>query len=227
MARPRIYIGIPHTGTMTIELGMNLLQWVNSGKYDIFIYPLGHRRPVDAARNEIVEHFLSKPEYEFLFMIDADMYGSEELLDMCKLDVDIVAALMFMWKNGEVIPLVLKQVEDGYKAFQEFRMNSMIEVDATGTGAMMIKRHVLEAMKPPYFKYTYTDAGLLELGQDYYFCAKARAAGHIINVHTGFVSHHYQRIDLKDVFSAKLAAQRKQPIDLDIDPDRDHIRRLK
>jgi GT2 family glycosyltransferase len=86
----------------------------------------------------------------------------------------------------------------------------------------MIRRRVFEKLDPPYFKYVYDEMGKLKLGQDFYFCQKAREAGFRIYVHTGILTSHYQNIDLLKLFKRRFGLQAKGA-----PPANANIRRIK
>lgn len=54
--------------------------------------------------------------------------------------------------------------------------DTLVECDALGTGSMLIKREVLEAVGYPYFKRHETTAG----GEDFFFCERAKAEGYSV-----------------------------------------------
>ena len=117
-------------------------------------------------------------------------------------DKDIIGAVGLMSKESEIMPVILDwdEKEQGFKAVKTFVFGELLECDAIGTGVIMIKRKVFETIEPPYFKYTYDEDGLLELGQDFYFCQKAQRAGFKIYAHTGMLTSHYQTVDLLPIF---------------------------
>jgi hypothetical protein len=73
--------------------------------------------------------------------------------------------------------------EDGSPIFNfpgvgEDRAHGLQEVDGCGATGVLIKRHVLETMEPPWFKMQYKEDGCsLYLGEDYWFCTKAKEYG--------------------------------------------------
>ena len=210
--RPRIMFAMPHTGTMCVNLTFNLLAMMFHPNYRVLWQPLGFRRPVDAARNEIVELFLQS-DCEYLLMIDADMSDDPDyltaprFLDLASYDKDIIGPIMLMYKDEDVVPIVLVYDEkaEGLKVMKSFILGQVLECDAIGSGVMMIKRRVLEKLEPPYFKYLMDEkTGKLKLGQDFYFCQKAREAGFHVYTHTGIMTTHYQTLDLLPLFKQKV-----------------------
>jgi hypothetical protein len=118
------------------------------------------------------------PEAEWIWFIDDDHpFDANVLLDLLKNDVDIVQPLVLTRKPPHW-PYVYRYLGDG--AFSNYMMDELpteglFEADAVGTGGMLIRRKVFEAVADPWFEEgkTAKDA----IGEDLYFCLKAREAG--------------------------------------------------
>lgn len=194
--RRKIFIATPHTGNIRAELGLAWVQWLTNPRYLCTLYPLPHRRPVTVARNEIITTFL-ETDYEFLFMIDSDQTAVANILDLSLLDKDVIGALCYMNKDDVITPSLMRRVAEGYTLISDkIPLGNVVEVDATGTGCIMIHRRVLEAVPPPWFEYEFTDEGLLAKGDDFIFCDKVKEYGFNIYVHTGVLSPHFQTVDI-------------------------------
>lgn len=194
----RIYVGVPNLGTIRVGLWMASLKWVAEGKHQFHIFPPQYIRPIPAARNLIVREFL-KTDYDFLLMVDADIEPPSNILDMAELDVDIVSAVCFVNKEGNLVPMILNRVKDGYAIISSLSPNVLLEVDAVGTGCIMIKRKVFEELASPYFSYVMSPDGMLDLGEDFNFCSRAKQHGFVISAHTGFIAEHYTTTGLYTV----------------------------
>lgn len=193
--KAKIMIAVPNLGNIATNLAFNWLQWITDKRFQVSIIAPQNVRPIPAARNLIAKTFLDS-ECEYLLMIDADMSSNPNLLDLATFDKDVIGALCFINKDEGIIPTVHERYGHGYKVMDSVSVNTLTEVDATGTGCLMIHRRVFEAMEPPYFEYLLTEEGLLKLGQDYYFCMKAKQAGFRIWVHTKYIAAHYQTVEL-------------------------------
>jgi hypothetical protein len=199
--KPKIFIAIPNIGTISTGLFMNCLFWGANSPYPFKIYPPENLRPVDCARNFIIQAFLNDPDhYDYLLMIDADMSVPNNLLDLCQLGKAIVSPVCLIYKNKEIIPTVLEKASGGVKLKKSFPLGTLVEVDSTGSGVLLIQRQVFENLDPPYFKYQTDENGILNLGQDFYFCEKVKKAGYKIYVHTGMFTSHFKTIDLLPTF---------------------------
>ncbi len=67
--------------------------------------------------------------------------------------------------------------------------DDLLEADGIGAGCLLIHRRVFEAMEPPYFQ---CNPDTL-IGEDFYFCRKAQAAGFKIYVDPGLICGHKQK----------------------------------
>ena len=87
----------------------------------------------------------------------------------------------------KVIYLALKKVSNSnpkseYKIIDVKELNGVIEVDATGTGCVMIHKSVLEKIDSPWF---------YNLAEDFYFYEKARKAGFSVYINCNCKVIHY------------------------------------
>lgn len=130
---------------------------------------------------EIFAKSVIEMDADYLFMIDDDMLAPPDLFyQLAKNDKDICAALAFT-RNPDHKPVIYDVIE-GHdpvtkKEFyvNKFAMNyprdTLVQCDAVGFGAVLIKRKVIEAMKEPRFM------GLTGCGEDITFCHKAKKLG--------------------------------------------------
>jgi hypothetical protein len=73
--------------------------------------------------------------------------------------------------------------------------NGVVEVDAIGSGVMMIARRVLEAIPHP-FRNDYDPEGIKTRGLDSNFCRRAKKLGYSVWVDTNNKSSHWTTMDL-------------------------------
>lgn len=135
---------------------------------------------VQYAREQFAESVIAL-DADYLLMIDDDMLAPPDLFfRLAANDKDICAALAFT-RNPDHKPVIYDVIEgfdpvtknDYY--INKFAMNyprdTLVECDAVGFGAVLIKRKVIEAMKTPRFM------GLTGCGEDITFCYKAKKLG--------------------------------------------------
>ena len=130
---------------------------------------------------EIFAKSVLEMDADYLFMIDDDMMAPPDLFyQLAQNDKDICAALAFT-RNPDHKPVIYDVIE-GFDPitkkefyFNRFSMNyprnTLVQCDAVGFGAVLIKRKVIEAMKEPRFM------GLTGCGEDITFCHKAKKLG--------------------------------------------------
>ena len=168
---PNILIGLPTNGFNDYRFTLSLASLIIPENSTLMAIP---RVMIDTARNMFCEKLLTMPEKTHLLMIDDDMtFEPDMLLRMLDRDVDIIGALAFK-RAGDFQPCVYKKRDDGnfYPTFpKEFK-----EVDAIGTGAILIKKEVIEKLKYPFFETGFDDEGQ-HWSVDMDFSKKATKAG--------------------------------------------------
>ena len=174
-----IVIGIPTVGNVHWRFAADLmgLQLPMSA---IALWQV--RTMIDTARNKLVEKMLENKNATHLFMIDDDMtFKSDLLMRLISHDVDIVGALAFK-RTPNYEPCVYKLKEGTEDHFPIFPAK-YTEVDAIGTGGILIKREVFEKLDNPWFETWYAKDGTdKHWGVDFDFCLKAKTAGYKIYV---------------------------------------------
>lgn len=135
---------------------------------------------VQYAREQFAEAVIAM-DADYLFMIDDDMLAPPDLFfQLVANDKDICAALAFT-RNPDHKPVIYDVIE-GHdpvtkqpfyinKFAMNYPRNTLVECDAVGFGAVLIKRKVIDAMKTPRFM------GLTGCGEDITFCYKAKKLG--------------------------------------------------
>ena len=126
-------------------------------------------------------------------------------MDLLELPGDIIGLPTPMWRNEFVpagkIPIEWNVYEwlpelDSWKGKPPGR--GLQEVDAVGSGSVIIHRRVLECVKP-LFERTYDEWGVAQQGSDLRLCLRAREAGFKVFCHWDYPCHHIKTVDLLDV----------------------------
>ena len=191
----KIAVSIPNEGHTLSEaydnrliwaFHMGVLQekWRNENRpirYEFYWYTAG-RLLTAMAREKLVQEAL-KGEMDYIFMVDDDMLCPIDMMEALIRDIeehpeiDVLAPLAHM-RNPPHYAVIYTTTE-GYdeKAHQPYFVNNfvrnypkdtLIECDAVGFGAVMIKMDIVKKMKPPYF---FSTTGS---GEDIYFCIKSK-----------------------------------------------------
>lgn len=126
-------------------------------------------------RNDIVTEAI-KGNYTHIFFIDTDMCFAPEVLDrLLSRNKDIIGANYN--KRNLNKETVIKFIEDG-KLVGKPIPEELFECASIGTGCALIKTDVFKTISYPYFDFN--DEELGEVGEDVYFCLKAKRKGYNI-----------------------------------------------
>ncbi len=211
-----VQIGIPINGPMEDEIFFSLMALK---KPPGTLVTKIRGASVDYARNQIV----SKLEKDWLFFMDSDQTFPPETLErLLSWDLPIVSGLYFkspglpvphaykyMWEEEkkaggpsdhfymalidetvQYLSRFREQIKDGLAtALLPTTREDLIECDGVGGGCLLVHRRVFEAIEPPYFQ---CNPGTF-IGEDFYFCRKAQAAGFKIYVDPGILCGHKQK----------------------------------
>lgn len=160
---------------------------------------------VDDARNSVVQEFLASDCTDLIFL-DADVsWEPEELVKLCRYDVDIVGGIYPFRSATEESKQNMPVVT--YPGQVEPDANGLLEVAGLPTGFMRIRRHVLETLAakankflqrgkttetPILFERTFQHG--VRLGGDLSFCKKwVDAGGKVyaaVDIHLGHTGTH-------------------------------------
>jgi hypothetical protein len=191
----RVHICMPcYGGMLTESTFMSFIKWSNTCRQlgiDWTMETMTNESLISRARNTLVAKFLHNKDSTHLMFIDADIgWEPWHLLVLLNRDVDVIGGLYPM----KTLPV--KWVVNGFEGAEE-GPDGLQEVSKTGTGFMLVKRHVFDklnshpATKPfnndiglpvelnPYMK-TYFDTAVREnryYSEDWTFCENWRDLG--------------------------------------------------
>jgi len=150
----------------------------------------------------IIERVLAG-SYTHWLTIDADNPPNRNPLDLVDLDKDVIGCPTPVWhfvdKPGDRPWCLNAWDEANEEAFREHHpMNGLQQVDAVGTGCMLIARRVLEHPEMTYrpFGRSYDWSGLVVNGNDMQFCRRARGAGFTVWAHYDYTCRHFNTLDV-------------------------------
>ena len=196
-----IYIVILNQGVIDAELAKTMIQMLcQETEYNI-IFACSQRIMVDNNRNNIVKVFLEN-KWDYLIMIDEDNPPTNNILDLIKLDLDIVCFPTPMIRKEVDPPIffnIFERIKDAYKPILP-QKGKLMEIDAGGSGCILIKRKVLENIKKP-FESEWKEDGTRGKSSDLKFCEKAKEKGFKIYTHWDYPCSHYKKINLLDIIS--------------------------
>jgi hypothetical protein len=160
--RNKVFIGIPNTGNLRTEL----VYWLLQQTVEHVWLPI--KRPIDANRNYIVNQFL-KTDADWLLMVDSDVVPPVNVLEMINNNVPVCSAHVSTLIDGNIVPVGMIKDGDNYLHRWEHSEPGLHEVDATGTGCILIRRDVFDSLDKPYFRFIYNEEGDLIRGEDFDF----------------------------------------------------------
>lgn len=185
-------------------------------------------------RNEVVKTFLDQTTAQWLLMVDSDERFTPETFDKLvsaahEKERPVVAGLYFgTWPSPSglfpsPVPHLYRRGDDGMSVIPivDYPTDRVIEIDAAGTGALMVHRSVLEAMREnadpsegdSWCWFRDLPLNGLWLGEDLYFCKRVRALGFPIHAHTGALFAHRRRYWLDDRQHLSVRAFQKEGSD--------------
>lgn len=205
----RVLVAIPNEGHCYVEAYANrLVNFMSLGKleergkllkltprFEFYFLTLG-RIFTPVAREEAAKQ-MEEAGMDYLFMIDDDMICPDDLfLKLYRHDVDIVAPLAFT-RNYPHNPVLYSCVEGWDPVAQKeyfishhimnYPKDSLVECDALGFGAVLIKAEAIKKVAKPRFMST------CGTGEDIYFCFQAKKHGARVfmdtSVKLGHLSH--------------------------------------
>jgi hypothetical protein len=155
----RVHICMPcYGGMLTESTFMSYIKWANTARQlgiDWTIETMTNESLISRARNTLVAKFLNNPDSTHLFFVDADIgWEPWHLLVLLNRDVDVIGGLYPM----KTLPI--KWVVNGFEGAEE-GPDGLQEVSKTGTGFMLVKRHVFDKLNAhPAVKPFANDIGL-------------------------------------------------------------------
>lgn len=207
-----VYVAVLNQGNVRAELSFVLTELTHQHKYRIFLaYPAA--KPIANNRNQIIQDFLKRKEYDYLMMVDSDIVPPTNILDLIDFQKDVLGALCFAYLQNAIYPLAMERLPEEEiekdperRPFKVKEFNGdegLVEVDAIGSGCIVMSRKVLEALEDEQpFCNIYDEKGLKRMGLDFSFCQKAREKGFQVFTHLDYICSHWVTLDLKTLYSA-------------------------
>lgn len=206
--RPKVY-GITCTGDGWVHK-LVVMAWIRILQDPRFQTRLSFpvHRPFENALHHAVAEFLDG-DAEWFLNIDSDNPPTSNPLELIGAGFDVIGVATPVYhcdasKPGDR-PWYLnayRQVEGGY---QEFRPQQGIQdVDAVGTGCILIHRRVLEdpVLRLAPFRRTTDESGRVEYGNDLNFCRRAKERGFRIGCDFRSPCEHFVEIPLLEAIQA-------------------------
>lgn len=157
------------------------------------------KSPLDRSRNYLVEMALNKKATHIWF-IDTDMVIPKGTLEaLLEMNVPIASALYFE-KGIPYWPCIRKNDNGIWKKTEEIKWNQHMPIDGVGMGCCLIRTDIFQKIPKPWFKWVIEED--MSLGEDIYFCNKAKENGFQSFINTNFVvAHHGGLVTEKEFYA--------------------------
>lgn len=201
--KPKIYVVVLNKGWTRSELWWTLIPSMKAteGVEVQFENPaLSWAQPVSNNRNMIVKRFL-ETDADYLLMLDHDIMPLHNPALLAFAEKDIIGIPAKVRQKGHVTNWVayVKSKKEGLYIGVDFTQAppdiDLLEVDAIGAGCILIHRTVLEAIKAPFLE-KFDEDGIVELGEDFAFCERAKEHGFKIYAHATWRCEHWHEVGL-------------------------------
>ena len=214
----KVSIGSCDPGTVNGAFAYRLIQLAQarSARLGPFVRVKGSGL-LSKQRNRVVKQFLDGTKSDWLLLIDSDeqltLEAFDKLLETAHdKERPVVAGLVFAGFGIEgapypkPVPAIFQDAPEGFLPLYKYDKNSVFEIDAAGTGCLLIHRSVLEKMRETADKNQGTDwcwfwDGPVDgnwIGEDLLFCRRIRALGFPIYVNTGAILPHQKSYWLEE-----------------------------
>ena len=208
-----VHIAVPNQGWINKQVTTSLLQMLmgSMARQDLldihfnFISDIS----IDNSRNTLCRDTL-RIGADWLLMIDSDNAPVKNPLHLLPDNKDVIIFPTPVWASKLDPEIAIGRVpiywncmdwkgdKDGWVEHQP--RTGWQEIDAGGTGCILIARRVLEAVPPPWFTRRLDEHGVVTHGSDYLFCQRAKEAGFKIWANYDYCCSHIKEIDLTSVY---------------------------
>jgi len=211
--KDRVCIGMVNNGTINSLLAMDLIHIARekNGHFDHMVQ-VGNIGLTTRSRNVVVKTFLETTDANWLLMIDSDERLSLDTWRKLVSSADdiqrpIVSGLVFAaFFDGQdelrPVPTIYRMnMETGLQPIDDYPLDKLFEVDAVGTGCILIHRNVLLDMQKNATSNQGKDwawfvEGAIDgtyFGEDLLFSKRLKSMGYKIFAHTGAILPHHKQ----------------------------------
>jgi len=210
-----VHIAWAHPGTVDNYFAISLLDIVMRFPSIIYSYnSIEGMGLLAKSRNLIVKHFLDNTEADWLFMVDSDQFISvpsfARLLESADSSQDTVPVYTGVYYGQlsstslEATPILFRRTKKGLEHYGELpKSDTLIDVDATGAGALFIHRSTLLKFRERYAEIYGPDwvwfrdgphGGNTWISEDLYFCERLEEMKVPLKAHLGAVFPHHKKV---------------------------------
>lgn len=200
----KLSIGLPLTDDKVDVSFMDSFIKMRKGNFN-YLRPQYPSQNVADVRNELVKQAIMNNSTHLL-MLDTDQVYPEDLVEKLIIhNLPIVGGKVHR-RYHPYDPILYKYDEENKRYYltpdEVWKNTPLVEVEATGTGCLMINMGVFDKLEYPWFKFldkNETEDGK-PVGEDIYFCRKAREANIPIYVDTTANIGHLALMEINEDF---------------------------
>jgi GT2 family glycosyltransferase len=202
MTDPKVMLAFAHPGTVHTDFMLSVLALIqrNEPRY-LDSYLMVRSGPMITMTRNIMARRYLEGDCDWLWMVDSDIDFAPDTLDRLLGAADPVehpiVGASYLVLNDELQPVrgAYAIPELGKPAVQvDLEPDTVAEVDATGTGCLLIHRSVLEETGP--FPFAQVITRTCEYSEDLSFCIRVRELGFPVHVATGILVGHTKPVRL-------------------------------
>lgn len=216
--KDKVTIGICSPGVVSTNFMTSILDIARSQKQLGQFISLQGSGVISRLRNQVAATFLDATKDDWLLMIDTDEMLSKDNFAKLLQSADaklrpIVSGVVFgAWETGEIypepVPCIFKTNDTGgLFPVHDYEKDRLIEIDAAGTGCLLVHRKVLERFRQDANEHQGKMWGFFQdmplngewIGEDILFSLRAKSFGYRLFAHTGVLLPHERKYWLKDV----------------------------
>jgi hypothetical protein len=137
-----------------------------------------HGTLIASQRMELARQALEE-KADYLLWLDSDMRFPKETIGHLILRDKPIVAANYATRRMPVKPVAMMDAQGKIdRVYTGPESEGLQPVDYVGMGVMMVKREVFEKIEAPWFAIPYSTIGNHYIGEDVFFCRKAKEAGY-------------------------------------------------
>lgn len=192
-----VYIATPNLGELRAEIATWHMAWSHDNRYRRKIEKPS-AIPYEVNVNQVIESALEE-DADYLLLVDSDNPPVKDPLDLVELDKDIIGLPTPTLKDDVVSYNAMNKVGKSFQAIPQDKRYGLREIDAVGSGCMLIARRVLEDLEDNWFTPKWNEKGTSRRSGDFNFCTKAKKRGWKVWTHFDYPCEHLKTAALKRI----------------------------
>lgn len=171
---------------------------------DYIFLRAGSYQGVAHMRNQLVEGAKQYGCTHILFLDVDHRHNIDTIPMLMSHNKPIVSGLSFM-RQDPYEPCMFRGMINRYETVTEWEEDELVEVDSVGCACLLIDMEVFENIERPWFDFIANPDPTVKygIGEDVYFCNKAKMAGYKIYVDTSIQNSHLGIVEVNKEFSDK------------------------